>query len=36
VSAAPADGEPVAEPARPSGDVPRIIAYPDGPLLVRG
>ncbi|WP_086516181.1 CDGSH iron-sulfur domain-containing protein [Clavibacter michiganensis] len=21
---------------RPAGDVPRIIAYPDGPLLVRG
>jgi len=36
VSAAPADGEPSAAPARPASDVPRIIAYPDGPLLVRG
>jgi CDGSH-type Zn-finger protein len=30
------DADPVVPAGRPARDVPRIIAYPDGPLLVRG
>ena len=29
------DADPVV-PGRPAAEVPRIVAYPDGPLLVRG